>query len=294
MIFCCIFYAYNASIALDPFLTLLWSSSDTTIFTINLLAQISTILLTELTNRVCEDLRWSRGSRDKGIPMATFLILGISISPFGLLSILAQSVSFIFNGRRMLNFQWLAFQRCLKISLLVPTSSCRFLLFILRSFLVFILLLNISVRDSCRPSSIVTFQMPGGVMDFVSTFNASDSVSRIAAVTAVGILNGQGSMLVSHPQFVKAPTNNSNMISYYVLQPVTLDLDDVTPFNWTKETSGYLTLARTPIYQLDLEFQEQKRWDLENCRTYGWGPAQLIICARDISDGNQTSVSLGK
>jgi hypothetical protein len=53
----CVYYAYNASISSDPFVDILWGSSDTTIFTVNLLTQLSILFLTELTQAVCKSLR---------------------------------------------------------------------------------------------------------------------------------------------------------------------------------------------------------------------------------------------
>jgi hypothetical protein len=51
----CVYYAYNASITSEPLVDLLWTSSDTTIVTVNVLAQLSILFLTELTVQVCEN-----------------------------------------------------------------------------------------------------------------------------------------------------------------------------------------------------------------------------------------------
>jgi len=72
-----VYYTFNASLSSDPLLHLLWYSPNATTATLNLLTQMSTILLSELTNTICEDLRWSRAGRKKGISLLSFLALGI-------------------------------------------------------------------------------------------------------------------------------------------------------------------------------------------------------------------------
>jgi len=95
----CIFYAYNASISSEPLVHLLWNSSDTTIFTVNVFTQLSIVFLTELIMQVCENLRWSRVSNlDKGFPFLSFLALGRSTSMSGLYS-LATSFPNLFRLR---------------------------------------------------------------------------------------------------------------------------------------------------------------------------------------------------
>lgn len=115
-----VFYAYNASISSSPFVLLLWNSSDTPIFTINLLTQISTLLLTELTYEVCEILRWSRASGRGGLSLLSFLALGRSTPPAALFSLAAPGLlnhwSFLTNITRLIHkgvrsFQWFAVQR---------------------------------------------------------------------------------------------------------------------------------------------------------------------------------------
>ena len=82
-----VYYTFNASLSSDPLLHLLWYSPNTTVFTLNLLAQLSTILLVEFTNTICEDLRWSTAGCKKGISMLSFLALGIATSPLGFVSL---------------------------------------------------------------------------------------------------------------------------------------------------------------------------------------------------------------
>jgi hypothetical protein len=82
-----IYYTFNTSLSSDPFLHLLGYSPDTTVFTLNLLAQISTIWLSEFTNTICEDVRWSRAGSQKGIPALSFLALGVATSTFGFVSL---------------------------------------------------------------------------------------------------------------------------------------------------------------------------------------------------------------
>jgi len=114
-----VYYAYNATLAPNPNLTLLWPSPDTTIFTVNLLAQITVILLTELTNVACNHYRWGRVALPKGMTLPTFLALGVSVSPFALVGlVIAGFVVLIFKKEiRSESSEWIAFQRSLN-----PTS----------------------------------------------------------------------------------------------------------------------------------------------------------------------------
>jgi hypothetical protein len=109
-----IYYAYNASISPDPFVHILWDSSDITISTVNALTQLSIILLTELTQAVCESLRWSTLSREsnryKGLPLLSFLALGQSTSLLGLFSFRNLLRLRTYNVLRLRKFRDLSYQ----------------------------------------------------------------------------------------------------------------------------------------------------------------------------------------
>lgn len=78
-------YAINASLVGTPFEALLWDDPNKTIVTIGSLTFLSMVLLTKLTDNVCEELRWSKASRHKGISfLSFFLALGRSTSLCGL------------------------------------------------------------------------------------------------------------------------------------------------------------------------------------------------------------------
>ena len=100
-----VYYAFNASLSSYPFLPFLWYSPDITIFTLNLLAQTSNILLSELTNTVCDHLRWSRLGSTKGISALSFLALGIATSTFGLVSLALLGISKGCCTRRSTNWK---------------------------------------------------------------------------------------------------------------------------------------------------------------------------------------------
>ena len=107
-----IYYAYNASVTSDPFVSLLWVSSNSTIFTINLMAQITLMFLTELVQIVSECFRWSRAcTPQKGIPLLSFLALSRSISPVALLSLATPCIPDWRMRLKDHRFQWLAIQR---------------------------------------------------------------------------------------------------------------------------------------------------------------------------------------
>jgi hypothetical protein len=108
-----IYYAYNASIATNPFVPLLWGSSNWTMATINALTQLSTLLLAMFMNAVSNNVRWSLASRPRGIPFIGFLALGPSVSLWGLIKICKSICSFTMGHKRtwLRAGRWWAIQR---------------------------------------------------------------------------------------------------------------------------------------------------------------------------------------
>ena len=176
----------------------------------------------------------------------------------------------------------------------------RLLLFLLRSTLVFILLLNVSFKQSCDNSTLKQIQIPGGVLPLKPWFlETYVPVLRWVTLLTFGALrNGANinSPTVFIPTNVECPPahNQIDCRSFYMLQNLQIGLSDL---NWTNET-GFMTLSNAPIYDLVIEWLQLSVAPGPDtfCRSYqsqGW-PFQLILCARADNQNNETYIMMSK
>ena len=153
---------YNSSIASTPFLRLLWGSSDWTVFTINVLTQTSVLLLLALTNVVSNNLRWSKPCSPDGISFLGFLALSPSTSPMALLSLVKSR----HGNLNQTGWYWTV-QRCFSLS--CTDLMYRILISALLISMNCLLLLNMSVQQSCISSTLMSFPIMAGVRPFNET-----------------------------------------------------------------------------------------------------------------------------
>ena len=102
------YYGWNASFSSTPSAKFLWNQPNNTVFTLNLLSYIATVLVSNLINIICDQLRWSKCCRGKGIPFLSFLALSSGTTFLGLVHFLFSPVPS--NGRR-LEHRWWSLQR---------------------------------------------------------------------------------------------------------------------------------------------------------------------------------------
>jgi hypothetical protein len=76
-----VYYVWNAGVSSNPSPKFLWERPDYTIFTVGLLSFISTLLINKLISETCEELKWKKCYKQKGMPFLSFLALS-SATPF--------------------------------------------------------------------------------------------------------------------------------------------------------------------------------------------------------------------
>jgi hypothetical protein len=86
-----VYFVYNASISSNSNTDRLPPSSDSAIFQISILTQITVILLTELTNLATDKYRWSGVCSHRGLSFLSFLSFG-SISPQSLILLVGITI----------------------------------------------------------------------------------------------------------------------------------------------------------------------------------------------------------
>jgi hypothetical protein len=87
-----VYYSWNASFTSHPSSVFLWNQPDNTIFSINLLSYLSTVLVTKLINITCDQVRWAKSCNVKGLSFLSFLALSPATSANGLLHLLISPV----------------------------------------------------------------------------------------------------------------------------------------------------------------------------------------------------------
>jgi len=171
-------------------------------------------------------------------------------------------------------------------------------LFLLRSTLVFILLLNVSFQENCDNRTVKQIHITEGVWPFYPWWLPTYTPElRAVVMRTFGVM--------SHQTYIKAPTiflpanwdedcpAELRCRSIFMLQNLRIGASDL---NWTNE-SGFLTLTSAPIYDLVIEWAVTMPPERDTtCRSYksdGW-PFELILCARDESHNNETYVTICK
>lgn len=87
-----VYYVWNASFNKIPSGRMLWASPEKTIFTVNFLSYLATVLVSGLVSDAYDQFRWIKGRRDKGIDFLSFLALSPSISVPGLCHLMLSPV----------------------------------------------------------------------------------------------------------------------------------------------------------------------------------------------------------
>lgn len=114
-----VYYSWNASFTSNPSSTFLWNQPDNTIFSINLLSYISTVLVTKLIDATCDQMRWAKSSKTRGMKVLSFLALSPATSVTGLIHLLFSPVPRVAApiiesiGHRLWSFQRYTFIRVL-------------------------------------------------------------------------------------------------------------------------------------------------------------------------------------
>jgi hypothetical protein len=176
----------------------------------------------------------------------------------------------------------------------------RILLFVMRCFLVFILLLNISVREGCTTSTIKNFQAIGGVMPFdYAVVRITPVVAQFRAIDAFGYMDNYGKL--THPallnQGIQNPCSSGVGVAcqshFYMQSPKTIidqTLGDAAP------NPGILVLYQTPFYEIVFSWEKSANVEGVNfaCENYhGILGDRLKVCAGAENSGNQSSVIFG-
>ena len=85
-----VFFAYNSSLEIPVTERLIWTKPQNTILTINILSQVTLVLLSDLIMNSFECIRWAMICSKSGIPILTFLSLSSSTSLVGVLKIIFE------------------------------------------------------------------------------------------------------------------------------------------------------------------------------------------------------------
>jgi hypothetical protein len=183
-------------------------------------------------------------------------------------------------------------------------GGIRLLLFLLRSFLLFVLL-NFSVQDSCTDATVRQIRTVGGVLPFDPSYGGRfESAIRSQALVTFGILQDWGGAWLMLPKVLRTseaqcPREPSgNCMSFYLIQRLQFGYPDFPQLN-LPSGPGFLTLTRAPIYDIVLETLEPASFvDLPlSCKTYDRGTQfspRLQICAGADDWNNQTYVLMRK
>jgi len=111
-----VYYSWNASFTSDPSSTFLWNQPDNTIFSINLLSYLSTVLVTNLIDITIDQVRWAKSGSPKGLSFLSFLALSPATPTTGLLHLLLSPTPHLgprlgsFTSKRVMHRLW-SFQR---------------------------------------------------------------------------------------------------------------------------------------------------------------------------------------
>ena len=82
-----IFFGYNSSLETPLSMTLIFSKPETNIFVLNVLSQVTILLLAELTSAVLNTVRWALASSPNGSSAYTFLALSRATNIAGVLGL---------------------------------------------------------------------------------------------------------------------------------------------------------------------------------------------------------------
>jgi hypothetical protein len=88
-----IYFAYNSSLAIPQSPSLIFSRPQNTIVALNILAQVSMMLLGQLTNGSFDRLRWGLASTRTGVPALSFFALASSTTYTGVLMMLYHGLN---------------------------------------------------------------------------------------------------------------------------------------------------------------------------------------------------------
>lgn len=303
-----IYYAWNASLRLNPSQRFLFGDPDNTILAINLLSYLSTILVNSLTNLAFDQLRWTL-CYSQGLTFLNFLSLSPATGIVGLVHLIFSPVPRPSRNIDSFRHRIWSLERLVLMLCLIDR---RIILYAFHGVLGFILLLNIAFEPLFLQTEMRS-QARGGVFPFNSsrTLEYSDTLLQAEVLSSFRATTGSALFQRPYLQFVgnysidACVRENTSCAQIYLIQspPFVLEIQGfplpgsgLTGFspNWDWERS-YLKAFQTPIYHIFLSYR-LGRYNFESteCRDYGY-PGQIFsICARDMlnSDG-PSSVLIG-
>jgi hypothetical protein len=106
-----VYYCWNASLASSPSARFLWNQPETTVFTINLLSYISTVLVSNLVSYTGDQLRWAKSCREEGFSFLSFLALSSATSVAGLVHLLFSPRPSVNSSKAKIKPRWWSLQR---------------------------------------------------------------------------------------------------------------------------------------------------------------------------------------
>jgi hypothetical protein len=106
-----VYYGWNASFSSTPSAHFLWNRPDNTIFTVNLLSYLATILVGTLVTATCDQLRWTKCCAKEGMPFLKFLALSSATPVSGLLHLLLSPLPPVFSLLRSMGPRLWSLQR---------------------------------------------------------------------------------------------------------------------------------------------------------------------------------------
>lgn len=122
-----VYYIWNSAFDVIPYVRLLWSSPERTIFTINLLSYCVTMVISSLVSDTFDQLRWIKSCTKNGIDFLSFLALSPAISVPGLCHLVLSPTVPLLNSK-FLNHRLWSLQLYYPLQLLefITVYSCMF------------------------------------------------------------------------------------------------------------------------------------------------------------------------
>ena len=122
-----VYYVWNSAFDVIPYLRLLWSSPERTIFTINLLSYCATVVISSLVSDTFDQVRWVKSCTKNGIDFLSFLALSPAISILGLCHLFLSPTVPLLNSKFLSHRLW-SLQRYYPLQLLefIAVYSCMF------------------------------------------------------------------------------------------------------------------------------------------------------------------------
>jgi len=285
-----IYYAWNACFRINPRDTFLFNNPDNTIFTINLLSFMSTLLVKELIYISLDQLRWILCSRRR-LTVLEFLALSPATGTIGLVQLLASPVPHPLRHKNTIRHRLWSLERLFHLTSLV---DLRLSLYAIQAVLGFVLLLNISVSpvfvetDVRSPARGGVFSFNGSkAMEFSDSFLQAQVLSSFYVTYGVPLYDRPFLRSLGYEPCLHANAT-CEKIYFIPSAPFVNELQGFPAPNpgfsqkWRWDPA-YLKAFEMPIFHITITYTVNVPYEFEyaSCRYYGYPGHLFKVCVRD-------------